>query len=328
LTGHIKEQSGNKYQAEPETWSKVAVIILTLNAGGQLPRLLNVINNQSVQPCDVLVIDSSSEDDTLSVAVNSGVRTETIPRDKFDHGATRNFGARLTTSDILVYFTQDSLPADDKLIENLTRSFKEDQTIGATYARQLPWPEAGSIEAFSRLFNYPNSSVVKSITSLQKLGIKTFFISNSCAAYRRSVFEELGGFPEYQIMDEDLVLAARMITDGHKVAYIADAVVYHSHEYTLWQQFSRYFDIGVALNSQRWILKLARSESEGSHFFKEEIKYLWRTKKAHLIPYALVDAVAKYVGYRLGLMETHIPLCLKKKLSMHKHFWNQREKQT
>ena len=79
-----------------------------------------------------------------------------------------------------------------------------------------------------------------------ELGIKTYFCSNVCAAYRRDIYLKLGGFTKKTIFNEDMIFAGHAVEAGYQIAYAADAQVIHSHNYTAMQQLHRNFDLGVS----------------------------------------------------------------------------------
>jgi rhamnosyltransferase len=298
----------------------VSIIIPTLNAGTQIGKLLSSLGKQSI-PCEIIIIDSSSEDNTREIAESLGATVIAISREDFNHGGTRNLGVRHTDSDIIVFFTQDVLPANEHAIENLIRPFYDNKDIGAAYGRQLPRQGANPIEAHARLFNYPSTSVVKNITDISKFGIKTAFISNSFAAFRYSALSSLGGFPSDTIVNEDTYVAAKMLLEGWKIAYCAEAEVHHSHNYNHIEEFRRYFDIGVFHSREPWIRQnFGQAEGEGTKYALSELRYLC-TNNFWIIPSALLRTVLKLSGYKLGLMERSIPIGLKIHLSMNKQFW-------
>jgi rhamnosyltransferase len=280
---------------------KISLVIPTLNAGGHIEDLLSRLSAQDVKPHETIVIDSSSGDATAEIARQCGARTVVIPRQAFNHGGTRNRAAREAGGDVLVFMTQDALPLDNKLLGNLTAPFAEND-IAATYGRHVPREDASPPEIFARQFNYPESSAVKSIGDLSTFGIKTFFFSNVCSAVRTKVFFSVGMFPEGARSNEDMLLAARLILAGHKVAYVPDAKVIHSHSYSLFRLFARYYDIGSSLRNNTWMLKHARSEGEGLRFLTEEFCFLLNKRRYGWIPYILLEALAKYAGYRIGLI--------------------------
>ncbi|MFX4263650.1 glycosyltransferase family 2 protein [Pelotomaculum propionicicum] len=300
---------------------KVSLIIPTLNAEKFLPNLIPNLMKQSFSLVEIIIIDSSSDDRTVDAVKEMGCRTIVIERKNFDHGGTRNLAVRESTGDVVIFMTQDALPFDSFFVENLVAPLK-DKSIAASFGRQIPRPEASPPEKFARLFNYPVKAVIKSKEDLPSLGIKTYFFSNVCSAVKRSQFEEVGGFPEHTIMNEDMLLAAKFILKGYKVAYTPAAVVWHSHNYSSLQHFNRYFDIGVFFSMNRYFFNGINNEGEGIRFLKGQLNYLLKKGQYCWIPNVIAVTVAKYAGYRLGLMEKSIPLYFKKIFSMNRVFWN------
>lgn len=303
------------------TTEKISVIIPTLNAGPQFHRLIELLWAQTVKPFEVLIIDSSSTDGTLQTAESLGAKKIIIERTSFDHGGTRNMAAEASSGDVLVFLTQDAMPLDIMLIENLIRPL-QDPRIALSYGRQIPKPDAGALDRFLRAYRYAGEPKITDASMMKQFGIKAFSNSNVCSAVKRSCFFEVGCFPEPSIVGEDVILAAKLLLKGYKIAYAPAASVYHSHDYSLRQQFGRYFDIGVALGRQQWILAHAVPDKEGFRFIREQIACLTREREARLIPYALLEAAAKFAAYRLGLWERHLPAAVKRRISMHSFFWN------
>ena len=135
----------------------------------------------------------------------------------------------------------------------------------------------------------------------------------------------VGGFPEDVVFGEDMCVAARMILSGWKIAYRADAAVYHSHDYGMRQEFQRYFDIGVLHAREPWLLeKFGKPEGEGVRFVRSETAYLWK-HAPRLIPSAWLRTLLKLAGYRLGKAEAGLPLRLKMRLGMHHGYWKKNE---
>lgn len=300
--------------------NKTGLCVPTLNAGELWMRWLDAWAGQLVQP-HTLAIDSSSTDSTPRLAEAAGLRVCTIPRASFNHGGTRQLAAgMLPDAEFLVFLTQDAILATPHSIANLLEAF-DDPEVGAVCGRQLPHPDAGPIGAHARLFNYADANSVRSAADIPALGIKTAYLSNSFAAYRRSALMSVGGFPQDVIFGEDMCVAARMILSGWKVAYRAGAAVHHSHDYGLRQEFQRYFDIGVMHAREPWLLeKFGKPEGEGARFVRSETAYLWK-HAPHLIPSAWLRTLLKLAGYRLGKMETGLPVWLKLRLGMLHGYW-------
>ena len=177
------------------------------------------------------------------------------------------------------------------------------------------------IETHARYFNYPTISKVRSLTDRERMGVKTIFISNSFAAYRRSALMAIGGFPQDVIFGEDTIAAAELVLNGWKIAYVAEAQVYHSHNYGWIEEFRRYFDIGVLHSRESWLLEeFGKAGDEGRRFVLSELKYLLRGHVVFL-PSALVRTGLKLVGYRLGRVHRKLGLKWNRRLSMHRSFW-------
>jgi rhamnosyltransferase len=279
----------------------ISVIIPTLNAGRYISELLTSLLSQDLQPREIIVIDSSSRDSTADIAKKCGVNTLVIPRETFNHGSTRNQAALTATGDILVFMTQDALPANNRLLRALTEPLGETD-IAATYARQLPRPDASLLEVFTRQFNYPEEACVKSLNDLKRLGIKTFFSSNACSAMKKDLFMKVGMFPENITTNEDMVITAKYMLNGHMVAYVPEAMVFHSHDYSLLKQYRRYYAIGSSIRRNRWILSYTRVEGEGIKFIREQTAFVIQKHKFHLIPYIFFESLVKYAGFRMGLV--------------------------
>ena len=301
---------------------KFHLIVPTHNANSLWQAWITSYQQQHVKADKVVIVDSSSTDQTALLAKGVGFGVHVIPQSEFNHGGTRNLGVSLLPdgTDIVVFMTQDALLGSDDAIEKLIEPFS-DPDVAAVCGRQLPHLDASPIAAHARLFNYPDKTVVKTKADIPHLGIKTAFMSNSFAAYRLSVFKALGGFPENTILAEDMHLAARMILAGYKVVYCAEATVRHSHNYSLKQEFQRYFDIGVFQKNESWIQNsFGKAGSEGIKFVKSEFNYLLKNAPL-LLPKAAMITLAKWLGFKLGYVWQKLPLSLCKKFSMHKGYW-------
>lgn len=302
------------------------VVVIPTRNGGQLwEQCVEGVLKQRHQPSSVLVIDSSSTDNTAVYAPKCGFSLLDIDAATFNHGGTRNIGARcIGDEDVVVFLTQDAVLTDECCIEQMLMPFLESD-VGAVCGRQLPHHDANPLATHARLFNYPDQSRIKSASDIQELGLKVAFMSNSFAAYRRDIFEKLGGFPENTILAEDMYLTAKMILAGYKVAYCAEAAVRHSHNYTPWEEFRRYFDTGVFHACEPWIQKrLGGSSGEGLRFVKSELRYLWLHAPLW-IPRSLLTTACKLLGYKLGKNFQKLPKSWRPYFSMYKSYWLQQD---
>lgn len=248
-----------------------------------------------------------------------------IRKQDFDHGATRAYGASLSTADILMFMTQDAVPADSHLITKMKEAFTLENTAAA-YGRQLPREEAGAIESYTRKFNYPEEDRIKTLSDLSELGVKTYFCSNVCAAYRRRVYEELGGFVTKTIFNEDMIMAAGIIKAGYSIAYVSGARVYHSHSYSYREQFQRNFDLAVSQTEYADVFSGVKSENEGKKLVLGTAVYLLKKGKLHLLPGLILESGFKYLGYKAGRNYKRFPAALIRKLSMNSGYFTNSKK--
>ena len=292
----------------------------------KLTKLIDWLNKQTVKPSHVFFMQTlveEKEDEEVLQMLQKAENVEIVPIEKkdFDHGGTRNKGAALSKADYMLFMTQDAVPVDAYLIENLVRAMEEEEAATA-YGRQLP---DDTIEHYTREFNYPAKSYVKSKRDLETMGIKTYFCSNVCAMYRKDVYEKMGGFVLHTIFNEDMIMASKVIQAGYKIAYVAEAMVIHAHKYTYRQQFTRNFDLAVSQRQYHEIFDGVKSESEGMRLVKNTMKYLFRHGKWYLVPDLIFQSGFKFLGYRFGKKYDKLPLWLVKKFSMNPSYWRDKE---
>ena len=300
------------------------LIIPTLNAGKNFATLLEQIDAQDL-PLTKLIVDSESTDDTVTLAKKFNFDVMTVQRKNFNHGATRQSALEHLLEkkrvDVIIFLTQDVLLHDEKTLSALTKIFETDSTVGLTYGRQLPHKNATLEAEILREFNYPAESQLKTFDDRKKFGIKAAFNSNSFAAYRIDALKSIGGFPSNVILSEDMYVAAKMLMSGRKIFYNADAQVYHSHNYTAAQEFHRYFDIGVFHSRESWIRKtFGSAEGAGKKFVLMKFQTLWKESPLDCFGAILHDG-AKFIGYRLGLVEKSLPESFCRFFSMNKNYF-------
>lgn len=300
----------------------ISVIIPTLNGEATLASFFDALKRQTVQPDEILVGDSCSDDATVDICIGNGAQITSIPREEFDHGGTRSLLTQKAKGEIVVFFTQDAILANPDGLELLIRPLVESQNVACSYGRQLPSNGSGVIAAHLRSFNYPPISSTRSYSDRVRYGLKTVFISNSFAAYKKEQLEEVGFFKNGLIFGEDTCTLGRLLLAGHKVAYVSEATVYHSHNYTIKQEFKRSFDIGVLHRSESWLLDTyGKAEGIGTQYIRSVFGMLWREKKYLLMSDCVMRSLCKFCGYKLGKAYNTIPATLRPHCSLHKLWW-------
>lgn len=296
---------------------KISVVILTLNAKSTIAQVLENINCSKY---NVIVLDSSSNDKTIEICKQYNCKIRIIDRKDFNHGATRELARRITNSHIIVFLTQDAIPLNMNSIDELISPIINNEAHVA-YARQIPKDKSPILEAFPREFNYPSSDELRSIKDVDKYGVKTFFCSDSCAAWSNSALDEIGGFSP-TLTNEDYLTCAKLLLNGFKVAYVSKAIVYHSHSYSLKEEFQRMFDTGYVRAENPWIQDAVGNANKlGAKYFKVLINKLIKENPL-LIPYAFAQTAMKFIGYKIGYRSTIFPRWFKKLCSGQKYYWD------
>lgn len=308
----------------------IDVIIPVYKPGKELFTLLDRLREQSVPVHQIILLNTEEKYfeqliyGTRFLEKYRNVKVYHVSKREFDHGGTRRMGVRKSEAGIFVMMTQDAMPADAYLIERLTAPLTGD--VAVAYARQLPREDCAPVERYTRDFNYPAQSRTKSSEDLPTLGVKTFFCSNVCAAYRREIYEELGGFVKHTIFNEDMIYAAGAIQAGYKIAYVAEAGVIHSHNYTNSQQFHRNFDLGVSQADHPEIFAAYPSESEGKKMVKDVTAYLRKSHMTCRLPHFYIQCACKYAGYLLGKNYRRLPHGWVLAATSNKEYWKQYRK--
>ena len=303
---------------------KTDVIIPAYRPGEEYEKLLERLSAQKYPINQILVMNTEKKfwKETWEQEYPL-VEVRHLTKEEFDHGGTRRQAAELSDAEILVFMTQDAMPADRELIGALVGALAENPQAGAAYARQLPKKDCRFLEKYTRSFNYPEQSCLKTEKDVQTYGIKTYFCSNVCAAYDHRIYDEIGGFPEHAIFNEDMIYAGTMAKRGYGIAYAADACVIHSHNYSCRHQVHRNFDLGGSHADHPEIFEGVPSEGEGMRLVKDTAKYLMKSGR----PWFLVSLVCKsgwkYMGYKLGKNYKKLPRWLILKCTMNPRYWRE-----
>ena len=283
------------------------VVILTHKPSELFLDIIDRLEEQSLKPRKIIVMNTgeSHMDDLLGrypdrLKGYDNIEIHHITRDEFDHGGTRKRAAEYSDAAFLIYMTQDALPADERLVENLAAPFEGDGSIAVSYARQLPYESASPIEKYNRSFNYPEGDRKKTADDLDTLGIKAFFCSDVCACYRRDIYDSLGGHIEHTVFNEDMIYARGAIDAGYSIYYASDARVYHSHDYTPAQQYRRNVDLGRSQAEHPEVFGGITSYGEGKKLVKGCMSYLLKNGYWYMIPAFIAQCAGRYLGYRKG----------------------------
>ena len=292
-----------------------SVVILTHKPSDELIVSLERLIDQTIMPKKIIVyntdlinffknISDRFKLEKLLYDDKKFVQLVHISEDEFDHGKTRNDATRLVDSKYVLFLTDDAVPYNKYLCENLLSAFdrySDERRVAVVYARQIAKDNAYLKERYVREFNYPDYDIVKDKNSEAKLGIKNYFCSNVCAMYDLDIFNSLGRFEENVILNEDTFYAYKVINKGYKVVYNSKALVYHSHNYTYHEQFSRNFDIGVSQALKPEIFNSLPSYGEGKKLVSYVILKLLKGLHIFKAVDFIIECAYRLLGFRKGI---------------------------
>ncbi len=308
----------------------VDVIIPTYKPGAKFIKQQRMLSMQTYPIHRIIIVNTEARYLDRSILSDyANVSVTDITAQDFDHGASRNLGVSLSGADYFLMMTDDAIPKDEHLVERLVwmmehgrETYGGDREIGAVYGRQLATSESSPDERYSRSFNYPEESFIKTIEDLPRLGIKTYFESNVCCLYRRDIFDQLGGFINHTIFNEDMIYCCAMLKAGFASAYSAEASVYHAHNYSGIQQLHRNFDLGVSQVDNPEVFSGIRSEGEGIRMVKgNALELLKRGRICDVVRLVWISG-CKYIGYKLGKRYKSLSRNMIMRLTMNKHYWD------
>ncbi len=217
--------------------SLVSVVIRTLNEERYLEELLDKISSQksSLFDIEVVIVDSGSIDNTLSIAKKYGCRITYIKKEEFTFGRSLNIGCSFANGEYLVFVSGHCIPCDEYWIENLVKPLVSD--CHYSYGRQLGRDSTKFSERQLFLKYFPCTSSIPQ---------KGFFCNNANAALRKDIWSKFL-FNEQLTGCEDMFLAKEIVNNDGLIGYVANAGVYHIHDET-WQKVRiRYEREAIAL---------------------------------------------------------------------------------
>lgn len=226
---------------------QIPIVIPTRNAGSQISAVLDAIAAQDgpFQP-EVIAIDSGSSDGTLERLQRYGAQILSVSPGAFNHGETRNEALKHARGDVAVLLVQDAVPASRRWLSTLVEPLLRDSSIAGTFARQIPDTRASRLTAHylshwvatqkaGRIVGPLTANAFARMSPSERHAVCAF--DNVCSCIRLSVWKA-HPFAATPIA-EDLQWARDVLFAGHRLAYVPDAVVRHSHERSIAYELQR-----------------------------------------------------------------------------------------
>lgn len=277
----------------------VDIICPLYNAEKYINNLHNsLLKQKNVEIKNIRYILTKSKDNTEKILKElTNCIYSVIQPEEFSHSLTREQEAFKSNADILVFITQDVIIERTDWLYNLTKDI-ENGNVDACYSRQLC--NNNSIEKYTRESNYPSESKIVSKNDIEKLGLKTFFFSDASSAIKRETFIKLKGYDRKKlVISEDMYIAYKLIMNGYKIKYCADSEVVHSHNFTLKQQYKRYYDTGKFFKENSYLNKYKVNQAGGS-LAKYILKRALQDKNWKVLIQFVPNMVARFIGMKMG----------------------------
>ena len=304
----------------------IAIVIPVFRPDGRLKMCIERLLRQSVMPDRILLnvlYENPVDREIPEVYMDERIEVRYTLREEYDRAGSRDTILRKLDSDIVIFMVQTAIPQNRYLVEKLTEPFKEERTA-VVYGRHMTDDECSPIECCVRQFNYPPKGMTKSLEDAGKLGIRTFFNSNVCAAYRRRAYLETEGFGKRMIAGEDMLAARRLLEKGWQAVYAPEAeVIYYRNDdlYGLWK---RNFDIGVAHAEHPEMIENTKPGKEGVRLVRVTSALLRQNHMEEYLGEVLTRSIVRYLAYQLGRNYERLPEGVVRKCSANKEYWEKK----
>ena len=301
----------------------IAIVIPVFRPDGRLKMCIERLLRQSVMPDRILLnvlYENPVDREIPEVYMDERIEVRYTPREEYDRAGSRDTILRELDSDIVIFMVQTAIPQNRYLVEKLTEPFKKKRTE-VVYGRHMTDDECSPIECCVRQFNYPPKGMTKSLEDAGKLGIRTFFNSNVCAAYRRRAYLETEGFGKRMIAGEDMLAARRLLEKGWQAVYAPEAEVIYYRNDDLHGLWKRNFDIGVAHAEHPEMLENTKPGKEGVRLVRVTSALLRQNHMEEYLGEVLTRSIVRYLAYQLGRNYERLPEGVVRKCSANKAYW-------
>jgi len=197
--------------------TSVSLVTRSKNEADELRILATIIQRQSIQPIELIVVDNNSQDDSTQVADEFGFKV--LSTETYFPGAALNSGIAETTGDFVILVSSHCIPTNSRWIENLIEPLLEDESVAGAYGRQLPTSDSKPNDIRDLYSLFGSESRVQSTD---------IFFHNANSVIRKSVWLDVP-FSSTATNIEDRIWAKEVLSLGHRIFYTSKASVFHGH---------------------------------------------------------------------------------------------------
>ncbi|MCK4489944.1 MAG: glycosyltransferase family 2 protein [Anaerolineales bacterium] len=213
-----------------------SIVIRAYNEERHLGKLLIGIKKQSVQNCEVILVDSGSTDSTVEIASGFDTRIVSIDPEEFTFGRSLNWGIKATAGEFIIIISAHCYPVFPDWLEQLLKPF-EDPQVAVCYGKQRG-ADSNYYSEHQFFRNY--------FPDISQPNQGQPFTHNANAAIRKSLWKQ-HPYDEQLTGLEDLAWSSWAKEQGYSIAYVADAEIIHIHEETINQVHNRYRREAIAM---------------------------------------------------------------------------------
>lgn len=276
---------------------KVEIICPLYNAENYIDNLHDKLLKQKNVDFSIRYLLTESTDKTESILKTRKLNYDKVQKKDFSHSLTRELAARSSKADIIVFISQDVEPFNENWLYYLVKDII-DNNVSATYSRQVT--KFNNLEKYTREKNYPKESKVVSKEDIGNLGLKTFFFSDASSAIKKEVFEQLNYYNNKKLpINEDMYIAHKLITNGYKIKYCSDSIVYHSHNFKLKELYNRYKLTGQFFKENSYLDEYGTTDS-GMKLAMYVLKRVFQEGRILLLFRYPFDMGARFIGMKVG----------------------------
>ena len=199
-------------------------------------RTLDILSRQTFRDFEVVSLDDHSNDGTAEILASySFVRVADSVPTPYIPGRTLNYACSCSRGKYIVFLNLDAVPQSETYLERMLAPLASG-SAELVYGNQICRPDASELvrKDYSRAFGDGRLAATW----------RHFFSMASSAVSRELLLNH--PFNEELHYSEDIEWSYRLKRLGFRIAYAADAVVEHSHNYTLPQVRKRFFNEGIA----------------------------------------------------------------------------------
>lgn len=222
-------EPGNKNSPLPiKVLKEVSLICTVYNEADNIAEFLKHVYSQTVYPGELVIVDGGSTDGTREIISNylashpSEIDVRFLLDDSCNLGGTtspiakgRNIAIRKAVGKIIAC-TDAGCRMDQKWMEEITAPFRADDTVDVVGGWYLSDARSYFEKCAAVMFLLPPDSVNAS----------SFIPSARSLAFKKTVWANIGGFPEISYTAEDTAFVINLRKNGHKIVYAPRALVY------------------------------------------------------------------------------------------------------